>query len=83
MKLPQPDEYGNYWIGERGYAPAILLGGDEKVTTDGRTILKRQRRERGPRYFVTTQDGAIFDGVNLRYFSSARAALQALEKAVA
>lgn len=59
--LPEPDEFGNYWLGARGHGPAILhskLDGQRRwfVSTDNGDGLIRTDSGHGIRYFTSPED---------------------------
>lgn len=66
--LPTPDEHGNYWFGPEGSTehPAILP-------------IKRQQGDIG-KWMITTKDGVLFDGPDIRAFSTAKEALAELKR---
>jgi hypothetical protein len=73
--LPQPDEFGNYWLsGKPATAPAIFrLLTEEYTEENGRT--------RSVRDAVSIADGRmLWQGGKLRAFANPRAALRELKK---
>ncbi len=68
--LPLPDEFGNYWLGERGQAPAIFphkefqgVGKDRKIVRTGVYTLSLTsgflRSGGGERIFFRTPELAL------------------------
>lgn len=78
MRLPPPDQYGNYWLGRLNTVgghdgPAIFPSKrvkHEEVVNTGEFIL-----------FLGADKGFLFAGPQLKRFSTARAALAELENA--
>lgn len=77
-KLPQPDEYGNFWTGsgpDRQNSPAIFpskrLNGNGEVCSVGKWMVTMGRGR-----------GFLMDGLRVRIFPSAEAALKALNEAL-
>jgi len=76
MKLPAPDGFGNFWLGEKREAPAILRS---KRCVWNNATAQNDVVDQGC-YFATTSGGPIFDGNNLKKFTNAREALKAIEE---
>ncbi len=67
LRLPVPDEFGNFWLGDRKMSPAIfpskhLKNGD--VVRNGGYIL-----------FLGSEEGFLFKGTRLELFANAALAL--------
>ena len=77
-KLPSPNEYGNFYFGGKGKAPAILRGGVPFDSKDNGPSLIRGRGEAMERWFISTEAGVLFDGADICYFESAQEAFDAL-----
>lgn len=81
-KLPEPDDFGNYWLKTHARAPAVLKGGkgDGGLAENGARTIKNDREH----WFVSVGEGELLfhgDGV-IRYFATPQLALEALNEAM-
>lgn len=85
--LPQPDQYGNYYLGSsphgKGKLPAIFKGGCETKNTDGKLILVRQHGDLGERWFICLPNCVEFYYNDIRYFPSPQKALEYMREMMA
>lgn len=61
-RLPAPDMFGNYWLGERSQPPAILT----------------RKHGEEPGYMVLASTGVMFAGPNIKRFETPQDALKVL-----
>lgn len=75
VKLPAPDEHGNYWLGNGVDGPAVFPMKVKRLRKDGIVEV------RATGFYTATlglERGFLLDGVKRRLFKSAALALEAL-----
>lgn len=71
IKLPSPDSFGNYWLGDKPEGPAIFIS---KKLVNGKVIENKK-------FFASRgqKGGILFDEGGIRYFDTAVEAFNALK----
>jgi hypothetical protein len=77
-KLPRPNEFGDYWLGDKFHDPAIFPSSRlvERRDSDQKDVVKNGT------FIATLGDvrGFVFDGPDLRRFKSPQEALVEINK---